>query len=56
MQPEHAEEEGAEGVEHLDEEVPPEAGVWREVRKLEMSEVDRRDEGPAWKQDAGEAE
>ncbi|KAI4160245.1 MAG: hypothetical protein L6R39_000240 [Caloplaca ligustica] len=36
MEPENAEEEFPEGVEHLDEEIPPESYIWSQVRKQEM--------------------
>jgi hypothetical protein len=39
MKPEDAEEELPEGIEHFDEEVPPESYVWREIRQKEAHTV-----------------
>jgi hypothetical protein len=39
MQPEDAEEELAERIKHFNEEVPPEAHVWREVWEQESHAI-----------------
>lgn len=54
VQPEDAEEEGAEGVEHFCEEVPPESAVGGEVGEVEGGEVDGGEEGAGWEEGAGE--
>lgn len=57
VQPEDGEEEAAEGVEDLDEEVPPEADVGREVGERELDAVGALEEGPRVpRQDEGHAE
>lgn len=47
VQLEDAEEEQPEGVEHLNEEVPPETDVGREVREEELDAVGGGEEGTA---------
>lgn len=46
MKPEDTEEEGAERVEHLDEEVPPEAGIGGQVRQGELDTIGASEELP----------
>lgn len=46
VEPEDGEEEGPEGVEHLDEEVPPQADVWGEVGQRELDAIRAGEELP----------
>lgn len=47
VEPEDAQEELSERVEHFDEEVPPQPHVWRQVRQQKMRAVGRWDKFPA---------
>ena len=46
MEEEGAEKEGSEGVEHFNEEVPPETDVWRKIWEENLNAVRGREKVP----------